>query len=140
MVTRSPDRAKGRLEQLTDQLHREVFERQRRTVEQFQQEMVRGQLHQRRARRVTETGIGAGDDVFEFRISERVADIGAHDAKRDFLVGLTGHVGDLVRGKGREALGHIEATVAGQTRSASPVQSSGPGQRRASKCISSLAS
>jgi hypothetical protein len=48
-----------RLHHLADELHGEVLEGQRRPVEQLQQEMVRPQLHQRRAGGVVEALIGA---------------------------------------------------------------------------------
>ena len=43
-----------RLEKLADELHGEILERQRRPMEQLQQEMVRPKLHQRRPGGVAE--------------------------------------------------------------------------------------
>jgi hypothetical protein len=55
------------LEQLADQLHGEVLEGERRPVEQLQQEMVRLQLLQRRARGMAEARIGARDQLARTR-------------------------------------------------------------------------
>jgi hypothetical protein len=58
IVTRSPRARQRRLEQLADELHREVLEGQRRPVEQLEQEVVRLELLQRRARLVAEARVG----------------------------------------------------------------------------------
>ena len=75
-----------RLEQLPDQLHREILEGQRRPVEQFQQEMVGGKLLQRCAGRVVEPRISARDDAAKFVIGEGGANERAHDKIRLFLI------------------------------------------------------
>jgi hypothetical protein len=66
-------------------------------VEQLQQEMVRLQLLQRRARVMAEAGIGARDQVGELVIGEGLADEGAHDAERDLLVGQPRQRRDVAR-------------------------------------------
>ncbi len=83
------------LEELPDELHREILERERRTVEQLQQEMPMPQLHQWCARGMVEAGIGSVDQLAKFVIAETVADEGAHDGKGCVLVGLAGQSSDL---------------------------------------------
>ena len=103
-----------RLEHLPDQLHGEILERQRRAVEQFQQEMVRTQLHQRRAGVVAEPGISARDDLGEVVLAESVADERPHHPERDLLVGQPRQRGDLRLAELRHLGGHVEPAVAGQ--------------------------
>ena len=102
------------LEQLPDELHREVLEGERRAVEQFQQEMVGCQLHQGRAGGVAKALIGLADGAAKLGIGEGVADKGAHDAKGGFLVGLPAKRRDLLRRQGRDRFRHIKAAVAGK--------------------------
>lgn len=52
------------LEQLTDQLHGEVLEGQRRAVEQFQQVMAGGKLAQGRLRNMAEIRVNGFSAVF----------------------------------------------------------------------------
>ena len=74
------------LKQLTNELHGEILERQRRAVEQLQQEVVRGHLFQRRAGGMLEPCIGAGDDALELVFGERAGHIRPHHAIGDFLI------------------------------------------------------
>ena len=103
-----------RLEQLSDQLHGDVLEGERRPVMQLQHPVVRADLRQRAARGVPEPCIGAGDDVAELLLAERVADKGAHHSLGDRLVGLAREPGDRLGAECRPCLGHIKAAVAGE--------------------------
>ena len=102
------------LEHVADQLHGKVFERQRRTVEQFKQEVPLFKLHQRRAHLVVEARIGLGDQRLEFIVAECVADKGFHHTKGDILVGHRGHLAQLIGAKRRDRFGHIQAAVTGE--------------------------
>ena len=102
------------LEHLPDQLHRHVLERQRRPVEQFQQEVVGADLLHRAARGVAEGGVGARDDGAERVLGEGVGHERAHDAERDLLVRQPRQRRDLGLGHRGPGLGHVQAAVAGQ--------------------------
>ncbi|OIQ67569.1 hypothetical protein GALL_508510 [mine drainage metagenome] len=101
-----------RLKQLTDQLHGDVFERQRRAVEQFQQEMVRAKLHQGRAGGMAKARIGLGDDGAEFGVGERVANEGPHYAERHILIAQPRKRRDFGMAQHRNRRRHIKPTIA----------------------------
>ncbi len=108
--------AQRRLEELADELHREVLEGERRAVEQLEQELVRVGLDERRARGVAEGRVGLGDDLVELPVGEAVADEGAHHAEGRVLVGEAGKGRDLGVAHRRDRLGDVEPAVAGKTR------------------------
>ena len=102
------------LEQLPDELHREVLEGKRRPMEQFQQEVVGRQLHQGRAGGVAEALIGLADGAAKLVVGEGVADEGAHHAKGGLLIGQPAKRHDRLRRQGRDRFRHIKAAVAGK--------------------------
>ena len=102
------------LHHLADELHGKVLEGQRRPVEQLQQEMVRRQLLQRRARRVVEALIGAGNQAPEFVIGEGIADERAHHAKSHILVAKAGQCRDLLWRHHGDAGWQIQSAIAGK--------------------------
>ena len=53
-------------EQLTEQLQRDILERQRWAVEQFEQPMLPVKLYQRRHRIMRKTAIGGGAQIAQF--------------------------------------------------------------------------
>ena len=105
-----------RFEELPDELHREVLEGQRGPVEEFEQEMVRRQLLERRACRVAEARIGARCKLGEGVLGEAFRDEGIHDAHRRLLVGKPRQRGDVALGHARDGLGHIKPAVARKPR------------------------
>ena len=105
-----------RLKQLADQLHGKVLEGQRGPVEQFQQEVVAVQLHQRRTRGMAEPGIGGGDQAAEFVIGEGAAQEGAHHAKGGFLIAEARQRRDLGLRHHRHGLGHVKPAIARKPR------------------------
>ena len=84
------------LEQLADQLHSKVFERQRWAMEQLKQIVTMIQLDQRRTRGVTKAFVGSFYDTFEIVVRECIAHEWPHDLKRDFFIGLTSHRLDVI--------------------------------------------
>ena len=64
-------------------------------MKQLKQEMVRRNLHQRRARRMTETRISLCDQVREFFVCERVTGKWTHDTEGDFLITQARHCRDV---------------------------------------------
>ena len=64
------------LHEAGEQLHRQILEGQRRSVEEFEQEQVVVELPQRRDRVVAEAGIGGRNHSLEGRLIEVVADEG----------------------------------------------------------------
>ena len=103
------------LEQLADQLHREVLEGQCRAVEQLKQEMVRRQLHQGRARAVSEAAYAAAIRSGEGGVAKSISHEGPHHAERHFLITQPLQRANLVRRHLRHGLGHVEAAIAGET-------------------------
>jgi hypothetical protein len=110
----SPPRERG-LEELPDELHREVLEGERRAVEELQQEVVRRQLLERRARLVAKARVGAFDHVGQRRLAEGLARVGRDHAQRGLLVRRPRERGDLRRRHFGDAFGDVEPAVAGQT-------------------------
>ncbi len=115
IVSRSSLRGKERLEQAAEQLQRDVLERQRRAVEQFQQPVLLVELHQRRHRIMGEAAIGrAGTDRSSSSSRQAVADEGQHHLHRQFGIGQARHRGDLFCRKARPFRRHIEPAIGGQ--------------------------
>ena len=104
------------LKHLANQLHREVFERQRRTMKQLKQEMPRSQLHQWRAGIVAKTCIGLCDEISEYLVGKRITNKRAHDAVCNFFVGQPMHRPDLSVAQRRDRFRHIKPAVPGQAR------------------------
>ena len=102
----------GDLEQLADQLHREILEGQRRAMEQLEQVMAGRQLHQRRARGMAEALIGPADGIVKLGFGKAFRDKGADDAEGRLLVGQPFQRGDGGGVHLRNGFGHIKAPVA----------------------------
>ena len=84
-------------------------------MKQFEQEMVRGHLHKRRASGMAETSISLGDQVAELVVGKSVAYERAHDGIGDLLIRLPRHRGDLIMAQGGNGFWHIKAAIPGKT-------------------------
>jgi hypothetical protein len=113
MVIRRPAGERP-LEELADELHREVLEGERRAVEELEQEVVRADLHEGRAGGMAEAGVGARRCGAELVVGEGRRREGAHDAEGHLLVCEAREGGDFVMRQGRHGLGHVEPAVAGE--------------------------
>ena len=85
-------------------------------MKQLQQEMVRLQLLQRRARGMAETRVGARDQLGERVVGEGLADEGPHDAEGDLLVRQPRQRRDVARAHARHLGRHVEPAVARKAR------------------------
>ncbi len=103
-------------EEQPEQLQRDILERQRRPVEQFEQEVAMVELDQRRHRVMAEPAIGGGAQVAQLRFAERVADERLHHPHGGFDIGQARQVRDLVRAHRRPFDRDIKAAVAGEAR------------------------
>ena len=114
---RAPTAPRQRMvHQAPQPLHGEVLERQRRAVEQFEQEQIVVDLDQRRLGGVAEAAIGVLGHGLEIAGRRFAADEGRDDARGGLGVGQPGQRADRVRRDLRERLGRIEAAVAGEAR------------------------
>ncbi len=100
--------------QARHQLHGEVLEGERRSVEQLEHEQARGQLRERRGRRMAEGAVGLLRHAGEIGFRDAGADEGLDHLDRDFGIGLAGKTGDRLGAERGPRLGHIKAAVAGK--------------------------
>jgi aspartate racemase len=101
--------------QAREELHRHVFEGERRSVKELQQVVVRTDLNERRDSGVTEAGIGIVEHAGEGGVGDLAASEGADDLKGDIGIGAAGEIGQLAARQLRPALRQVEAAVAGET-------------------------
>jgi hypothetical protein len=101
-------------------LHCQVFEGERRAVEQLEREGVHVELGERRNGGMAERAIGLAGHAGEIGLADGVADERADHLDGDFGIGASGEGGDGCRRELRPDRGanirHIEAAVAGKTR------------------------
>ena len=97
-----------------EKLHGDVLERQRRPVEQFQQELVRAGLDQRADRLVTERRIGLVDEPSENGLVEVVLDEGAQQQLGRLGIGQAAQPPYVGMAEVRPLLGQVQAAVAGK--------------------------
>ena len=109
-----PALAQNMVHHAAEQLHGNVLEGERRTVEQFQDERVGAGLDQRRHRRMPEPGIGIDDHGLQRVFGNRSGHERTNDLEGNIGIGLAGEGGDGVGVKLRPAFGKIKATVARQ--------------------------
>ena len=100
-----------RIEQMTEQLQRQILERQRRPVKQLQQPQPLVELDQRRHRRVAEPGIGRLAHPAHFAGPEAVAGEEADDPRRQIGIGKTGERRQIEL---RQRLGHVKSAILGE--------------------------
>jgi hypothetical protein len=126
----SPDDDRGALaaprehvvHQPAEQLHRQVLEGQRRTVEQLEHEVARPVLPQWHHRRMAEAAVSLADHAGELMLGDVAADERADNFDGNFGVGPAGQACDGLRGKLRPIDRHEQAAVARE-----------PGQRHVDK-------
>ena len=87
-----------------EETHREILERQRRPVEQLEQEQIVVELDQRRARGVAEVAIGVFGHRQQFGVAPAAADEGRHQPCGRLRVGLTAQGFHRPRATGWERL------------------------------------
>ena len=114
MVARDAAPFQRVFDQPPQQLHGEILERQRRAVEQFEQEQVVVDLDKRRGRGVAEAVVGVLGHVGEFGGAEVLADEGRNEARRGFRVGKARERGDRVGLDRGDRRGRVKAAVAGK--------------------------
>ena len=97
-----------------DQLHRDVLERERRTVKQLQQELIGTDLIERNHGGVTERGVGLVRHAPEIGVGNLVADKRTDHIDRDFPIGPAEKSRDGLGRKLRPGFGHVKTAVAGK--------------------------
>ncbi|MNE12965.1 hypothetical protein D3C80_1057890 [compost metagenome] len=102
---------KNVIHQARKQLHRHILEGERRAVEEFENEIVRPDLHQRHHGRVAESGIGLVDHGLQLVIGNLAIDEKRQNLEGDFLVGFAAQGTDLFFRKGRPLARDIQAAV-----------------------------
>src|SRR5262249_29834076 len=94
------------------ELHRQILERERGPMKQFEYEIAHAKLHQWSDRRMAEPAIGLARHAGEVAIRDGVADEGTDDLHRHFRIRASGKDGDRVRIEPRPRRGQVEAAVA----------------------------
>ena len=101
-------------DQPPEPLHGEILERQRRAMEEFEQEQVVVDLDQRRGRGVTEAAVGCLGHGGEFAGAEVLANEGRNEARGGAGVGKAGERGDRAGRDRGDSRGRVKAAVAGK--------------------------
>ena len=99
-----------------NELHGEVLEGERRSVEQFEHEQAGRQLDQRRGRRMTEGAVGLARHAGKIGFRNGGADEGLDHLDRDFGVGLAGEAANCCGIERRPGVGHIKSPISRQPR------------------------
>ena len=102
------------LEQQPQQLQRNIFESQRRPMEQFEQIILMIELDQRRHCAMGETAIGSLAEGEQTLWCKAVAHERLHNARRQFGIAQPAHCSDLFMRELRPLAGHIKPAIAGQ--------------------------
>ncbi len=102
------------IHQPRDQLHRDVLERQRRAMEQFERELVRADLIERDHRGMPERGIGLVGHAAELGIGNLAGGERPDDLDRDLPIGTAEECSDGLGRQLRPDLGHVQPAVAGK--------------------------
>src|SRR6266702_4652912 len=97
-----------------EQLHREIFEGESRTVEEL--EHARIELRERRDSRMPKVAIGFTCHTGEIGLGNSIADKWAKHLDRNLGVRLAGEASDRRTVERWPTLGHIESAVAGEAR------------------------
>src|SRR6185437_7571126 len=118
------------------ELHGNILERQRRTMEELEDVPAHAKLDQRRDRRVAKTRIGCADHAREHARRKFVTHERRNHPLGDRRIGLGGKRRDLVATDLRPAFRHIEApSRARPVRTASEKLSAGAWPRVETNCI-----
>ena len=92
------------------ELHRQVFEGERRPMKQFKRERIDAELRQRRHRGMAERAIGLARHAGEIGFAERVADERPDHLDRDFGIGPAGEIGDRLGSSRGQCPGAMSGT------------------------------
>ena len=98
------------------QLHRQVLEGERRTVEQFERKGIHAELGQRRHRGMAEIAVGLARHAGEVGLGDGIFGETADHLDGDFGIGPAGEAEDGLAVEPRPGFRHIEAAVAGEAR------------------------
>ena len=109
-------RGEHMIHQPAEELHRQVLEGERRTVEELEHEVVDAVLRERRHRRMAEAAVGLARHAGEVVLGNGVADEGPDHLDRHLGIGPAGEFRDVAAIELRPGLRHIEAAVAGEPR------------------------
>ena len=122
------------------ELHRQVFEGERRAVKKLEHESIRAELRQRRHRRVTEVAIGLARHASEIGFGDGAPGEGPDHVDGNFGIGTPGKAGDFPRLKPWQSLRHVEAAIAGEAREHGFGEAKGgglaPGREVVHRCLS----
>ena len=102
------------LEQQSQQLQRDVLERQRRAVEQLEQPVLLVELHQRGDRLVREAAIGLRGQLEQALGRQAIAHERLHDPLCQFGIGQPGQRGDLGLAEAWPFARHVKPAVGGK--------------------------
>ena len=97
-------------------LHRQIFESERRPVEQFEREGIDAELRDRRHGGMAKIAIGLARHAGEVGLADGIAGERPDHLDRDFGIGAAGKGGDRGRLEVRPGFRHIEAAIAGKAR------------------------
>ena len=97
-------------------LHRQILERERRAVKQFEHEGVHAELGERGDCGMAKTAVGFARHACEVGFRDGIADERADHRDRDLGIGATGKGGDRLGLQTRPGLRHIKTAVAGKAR------------------------
>ena len=103
------------IEQMPDQLQRQILESEGRAVEQLQQPQPLVQLDQRGHRGVAEGAISGLSHLTQFRGRERLASEQAHDMRRKLRIRQPSKPVQCRRVQYRQGFRHEEAAILGET-------------------------
>ena len=103
------------VEQATQQLQREILERECGAVEQLHDPLAGRNLDQWRYRVVAEFRIGFVENGAQVLLGNTLGDEGTDNLISQFRVGHTRKGGDLLGAEGRELLGNIQAAIGRQS-------------------------
>src|SRR5262249_57262301 len=110
----APFAASGKrvIHETAEELHRQIFECQRRTVEKFEQKGVDAELAQRRHGRMAKIAIGLAGKPREIAGRNRPAGKGPDDLDRNLRIGAAGETRDRRGIEARPSVRDIKAAIA----------------------------
>ena len=85
------------IHQPRQQLHRQILERQRRAVKQFERERIDAELRERRHGGMAERAVSLAHHAGEVGLGDRIADKARDDVDGDLGIGAAGESGDFRR-------------------------------------------
>ena len=100
----------------TKELHGQIFERERRPMEQFENEVAHAELSQWRNCRMPEMAIGLARHASKVVLRNGITDERANDLDRDFRVWPAAETRNRVGVELRQGRGNVKATVARKPR------------------------